>query len=52
MDTSSKIKTTAIEKSVQNSQKIEGYGTTRRLDIKERAKELMDKNHVKISARQ
>lgn len=47
-----KIKPTAIEESVQNSQKIEGYGATRRIDIKERAKELMDKHHVKISARQ
>jgi hypothetical protein len=47
-----KIKKTAIDKSVQNSQKIEGYAATRRIDIKERARELMDKNHVKISARQ
>lgn len=47
-----KIQTTAIEKSVQNSQKIEGYGPANRLDIKEQAKELMRKNHVKISARQ
>ena len=45
----SKIKTTAIEKSVQNSQMIEGYATTSRLDIKERAKELMDKHHIKVS---
>lgn len=51
MDTN-KITATEIEKSVRNSQKIEGYAATRRLDIKERAKELMDKNHVKISARQ
>ncbi len=47
-----KIKATAIEKSVRNSQKIEGYDTTRRIDIKKRARELMDKNHVKISVRQ
>lgn len=47
-----KITVTAIEKSVQNSQKIEGYAATRSIDIKERAKELMVKNNVKISARQ
>ena len=44
-----KIPTKVIKKTVANSQKIEGYKPSSK-DIKEKAREVMLKNNVKISA--
>jgi hypothetical protein len=40
-----------IAKTVINSQKIEGYPITQNAEIKERAKQLMEKYHVQILPR-
>lgn len=43
------ISNTTIKKIVNNSQRIEGYESASK-DIKQKAKELMKKHNVKVSA--